>query len=99
MLKLDMAAFVNTVRDLPECPPEEYRPIGTAYLAQHVVLPFLYGDDVSLRELDFGAFDEDDIRSLWQQSTDAAEFTASILRLYQPMLSARAQTARAVRFI
>lgn len=99
MLKLDMAAFVNAVRDLPECLPEEYRPFGTAYLTKHVVLPFLHGDDVSLRELDFDAFDEDDIRSLWTQTRNAAKGIAPILRLYQPMLSAPVETTCAVRFI
>lgn len=99
MLKLDMAAFVNAAKDLPECTPEACRPFGTTYLTQHIVLPFLHGEAVRLSALDFNAFDEDDIHALWTCATAADEHAAPILRLFQPVLSAHGEAARRVPFV
>ena len=83
MLKLDMAAFVGTVEQLPE---QEAGTLlfGTGYLTEHVALPFLFGEDISLRDMDWDAFDPEDARGMYFLCEQADGLGGPVLHLYQP---------------
>ena len=83
MLKLNIKAFVNGLAALPES--NENEPLfGTGYLTEHVALPFLFGKDISLYEIDWGAFQPEDARDMYYRCEEADSLGGPVLQLYQP---------------
>ena len=83
MLKLNITAFVNGLDALPEDSGNE--PLfGTGYLTEHVALPFLFGEDISLRDMDWDAFDPEDARDMYYLCEQADGLGGPVLHLYQP---------------
>ena len=83
MLKLDMAAFAGTLEQLPE-QEDGTLLFGTGYLTEHIALPFLFGKDISLYEIDWGAFQPEDARDLYYCCEEADSLGGPVLQLYQP---------------
>ena len=98
MLKLNITAFVNGLAALPE--GNENEPLfGTGYLTEHIALPFLFGKDISLYEIDWGAFQPEDARDMYYRCEEADQLETPILMLYAPAVSARPAADHSVRFV
>lgn len=83
MLKLNITAFVHGLAALPESSANE--PLfGTGYLTEHIALPFLFGKDISLYEIDWGAFQPEDARDMYYCCEEADSLGGPVLQLYQP---------------
>ena len=83
MLKLNMMGLICRLDSLPE---QEFCTLlfGTGYLAEHVALPFLFGKDISLYEIDWGAFQPEDARDMYYRCEEADSLGGPVLQLYQP---------------
>ena len=63
MMQVNINQFMAALREVPIYnQPKMYK--GTSYLFNHVYNHMLHGEEVKLSELDFSAFEEDDIHSL-----------------------------------
>ena len=82
MLKLNITAFVHGLAALPESSEDE--PLfGTGYLTEHVALPFLFGEDIPLRDIDWDAFSPEDARDMYFLCEQADGLGGPTLQLYQ----------------
>ena len=98
MLKLNMTDFIRSLDSLPES--NENEPLfGTGYLTEHVALPFLFGKDISLYEIDWGAFQPEDARDMYYRCEEADQLETPILMLYAPAVSVRPAADHSVRFV
>lgn len=98
MLKLNMMGLICRLDSLPE---QEFCTLlfGTGYLAEHVALPFLFGEDISLRDIDWGAFSPEDARGMYYRCEEAESCNTPVLMLYTPAVSARPAAVWDVRFV
>lgn len=99
MLQLDREAFLRALAALPEEDPEKPAPFGEEYLITHFVLPFLNGQAVPLRGLDFDAFDEDDIRRIEQRIEVNDGRFLPVRTVLEHMLRCRPQAADEAAFV
>ena len=98
MLKLNITSFVNGLADLPESREEEPL-LGEGYLTEHIALPFLCGEYISLHEIDWDAFDPEDARTMYYRCEEADQLETPVLMLYAPAVSTRPTADQAVRFV
>ena len=99
MLQLDREAFLRALAALPEEDPEKPAPFGEGYLITHFVLPFLNGQAVPLRGVDFDAFDEDDIRCIEQRIEVNDGRFLPVRTVLEHMRRCRPSAANAVPFV
>lgn len=99
MLQLDREAFLRALAALPEEDPEKPAPFGEGYLITHFVLPFLNGQAVPLRGLDFNAFDEDDIERIKQRTELRDGQFIPVRIILEHMRRCRSSAADAVSFV
>ena len=99
MMKLDIQGLVRGICGLPEQEEGEGALFGEGYLVQCVALPFLFGAHLSLRDLDWDAFDAEDARAMYYRCEQAEPLHAPVLQLYRPALAARPVPAAQVRFV
>ena len=99
MMKLDIQGLVRGICGLPEQEEDEGALFGEGYLVQCVALPFLCGEDISLHEIDWDAFDPEDARAMYYRCEQAEQLHAPVLQLYRPALAARPVPAAQVRFV
>ena len=71
MLKLDMAALANAIREMPSTEQETMKFIDSAYLIEHVLLPLFNDRKVRLSMLDFDAFDARAVEELQENFEDS----------------------------
>ncbi len=66
MKKMNMARFLKEIKDVTEyTPPDKGK--GYGYIYERLYLPFIRGQDIPMRGLDFDAFSSEDVLTL---STD-----------------------------
>ena len=83
MLKLNMTDFIRSLDSLPES--NENEPLfGTGYLTEHVALPFLFGKDISLYEIDWGCFPAGGRPRHVLPLRRSRQLGGPVLQLYQP---------------
>ena len=98
MLKLNITSFVNGLADLPESREEEPL-LGEGYLTEHIALPFLCGEYISLHEIDWDAFDPEDARTMYYRCEEADQLETPVLMLYAPAVSTRPTAGQDIQFI
>ena len=76
MPKLDLSGFLNDLDKLPST-QRLLDNLGESYILKNVLLPLMEDQTVSLHDLDFDAFDSDDIYILARRCEEADDRCSS----------------------
>ena len=98
MSKLNLSLFVSTLAELPSAEglPDEH--IGESYLFESVIFPLLYGETVSIDDLDMDEFDQTCIDALIERC-EQADGGCSAICLYQIALYTRTEVQADCDFV
>lgn len=99
MLKLDLKGFIRALETAPEQENRDEPLFGEGYLTECIALPFLCGENISLHDIDWDAFDLEDARAMYYRCEDADKLEAPVRLLYAPAVSVRPAADRTVRFV
>lgn len=99
MLKLNTKNFLIALREMPVSDPAQNELVGQKYLLEKFALPLLNGRTVRLNELDFDAFDVDDIDELEERACSMAYNIAPVFSIYDAVLAAQPVVVTTVRFV
>lgn len=99
MVQLDISALVNQLEKVSGIPDQGMEPTGTDYLLKHIALPLLNGEDILIQDIDFEAFDEDDVRVMRQRCEEMSGDMDISLPIFRTLCSGRPLAEKNVEFV